>query len=164
MNHVLDRLALELQLEAPGNERLRFAFGHACATRVRHLLEEPEVVACLDGLGVYLGGTLDRAALDRLAATAARLANQHQGSRSLDGCGHAAVSASYAVAHALAGKARQAAEYAAYATVYGQGGYGAVAEAASFEPEFAWQAECLQRLALQAGEEGGPLLHVSKAV
>jgi hypothetical protein len=72
--------------------------------------------------------------------------HHHPGSRSLDGSGHAAVSASYAVANALAGKALQAADYAAYAAVYGGGGYGAVADRASFEPEFAWQVDCLARL------------------
>ena len=50
-----------------------------------------------------------------------------------------------------AGKARQAAEYAAYAAVYGQGGYGAVSDRESFEPEFQWQAACLASLAGQSG-------------
>nr|WP_259372045.1 hypothetical protein [Caldimonas mangrovi] len=139
-------MAAELRLDAPGGEPLRLAFGYACVLRVQHLLEEADVVACLRGLGAYLDGTLDRAGLDWLAAEAARLANQHRGSRSIDGCGHAAVSASYAVANALAGKALQAADYAAYAVVYGQGGYGAVAEPQAFEPEFAWQVDCLTRL------------------
>jgi hypothetical protein len=40
------------------------------------------------------------------------------------------------VANALAGKAFQAADYAAYAMVYGQGGYGAVADRESFKSEF----------------------------
>ena len=43
--------------------------------------------------------------------------------------------ATCAVANALAGKALQAAEYAAYSAVYGQGGYGAASERESFEPE-----------------------------
>jgi hypothetical protein len=147
MGNALDGLARELQLDAPAQEGLRLAWGHACALRVRHLLEDAEVADCLAALGQYLAGTLDRAGLDEVAAQAARLANHHPGSRSLDGCGHAAVSATYAVANALAGKARQAAEYAAYAMVYGQGGYGAVADRSSFEPEFAWQADCLAELA-----------------
>jgi hypothetical protein len=81
------------------------------------------------------------------AAEAARLANSHSGSRSIDGCGHAAVSAAYAVANALAGKALAAADYAAYAAVYGQGGYGAVADLESFAPEHAWQVRCLAAFA-----------------
>ncbi len=147
MNEALDRLARTLDLDAPANEHLRLAFGHACVRRVEHLLEEPAVLDCLHGLGRYLQGSISPAAFAELAAQAARLANQHQGSRSIDGCGHAAVSATYAVANALAGKARQAAQYAAYAMVYGQGGYAAVAERESFQPEFDWQTACLASLA-----------------
>lgn len=147
MNDALDRLARELDLDSSANERLRLEFGYACTLRVKHLLEESSVLECLSGLGQYLDGTVDRAHLEQLAAEAAHLANQHQGSKSIDGCGHAAVSATYAVANALAGKARQAAEYAAYAAVYGQGGYGAVADRESFEPEFSWQFTCLASLA-----------------
>jgi hypothetical protein len=146
VNEALDRLARQRALAAPANERLRLAFGHACAQRVRHLLEDEAVTACLDGLGRYLAGGMERAEFDALAAQAAALANRHPGSKSIDGAGHAAVSASYAVANALAGKALQAADYAAYAAVYGQGGYGAVADRASFAPEFAWQVQCLASL------------------
>ncbi|WP_439520897.1 hypothetical protein [Hydrogenophaga sp.] len=136
MNDSLDRLARQMELDAPGHERLRMAFGHACVMRVKHLLEDPAVVECVDGLGRFLEGKLDEAQRDRLAAEASRLATGHQGSKSIDGCGHAAVSATYAVANALAGKALQAADYAAYALVYAAGGYGAVAERESFEREF----------------------------
>lgn len=147
MNEALDRLARQVRLDDPGSERLRLEFGHACVLRASHLLEDAQIVDCLSGLGRYLTGALDRAALDALAAQAASLASKHQGSRSIDGCGHAAVSATYAVAHALAGKALQAADYAAYALIYGQGGYGAVADRESFSPEFAAQVECLGSLA-----------------
>ena len=147
MNDALERIAREVSLASPSNDRLRLEFGYACAQRVRHLLEDPAVVECLQALGQYLDGTVDDTTFARFAAEAARLANQHQGSKSIDGCGHAAVSATYAVANALAGKALQAAEYAAYAAVYGQGGYGAVAERESFEPEFLWQADALASLA-----------------
>lgn len=147
MNAAFDRLAAQVALDAPANERLRLAFGHACALRVQHLLEDPAVRDCLSGLGRYLEGTVGRAELQQIAAEADRLANHHPGSKSIDGCGHAAVSATYAVANALAGKARQAADYAAYATVYGEGGYGAVAEPESFEPEYKWQLDCLASLA-----------------
>lgn len=147
MNHALERVARTVDLDSPANERLRLAFAHACVQRVAHLLEDPEAVAALQALGRFLAGETDRDALARVAADVARLANRHPGSRSLDGCGHAAVSATYAVACAVAGKALQAAEYAAYAAVYGQGGYGAVADPESFEPEYAWQAERLTMLA-----------------
>jgi hypothetical protein len=150
MNHALDRLAKDIALTGPDRERLRLEFGYACATRVKHLLEEPEVEECLLGLGAYLAGTSDRESLRKLAAEAARLANHHQGSRSIDGCGHAAVSATYAVAKAVEGKALEAASYAAYAVVYAQGGSAAVADRESFEPEFEWQLSALMSFANQA--------------
>ena len=95
----------------------------------------------------FVRGELGEADRARAADTVAALAHSHPGSRSLDGVGHAAVSASGAVAHALAGRAVQAADYAVYAIVYGEGGYGATSDPASFEPERAWQRECLRRLA-----------------
>lgn len=147
MNASLERLARQLDLDGAGNERLRLAFGRACALRVEHLLEEQEAVDCLANLGRYLDGAIDHEQLGQASAQVARLANRHQGSASIDGCGHAAVSATYAVASALAGKALRAAEYAAYAAVYGQGGYGAVSDPESFEVEFAWQTGCLGAMA-----------------
>jgi hypothetical protein len=150
VNNALEQVAREVNLASSSSERMRLQFGYACAQRVAHLLEESAVVECLRVLRQYLAGATDHETFVRSAAEAARLANHHQGSKSIDGCGHAAVSATYAVANALAGKALQAAEYAAYAMVYGQGGYGAVADRESFEPEFAWQADCLQSLARQS--------------
>jgi len=150
MNDALDRLARELALEQPAHEALRLRFGLACAQRVRHLLEDAEVIACLDVLAQHAAGLASRAELEAAAAQAAALANHHPGSRSLDGVGHAAVSASYAVANALAGRALRAAEYAAYATVYGEGGYGAVQQRESFQPEMDWQLACLRQLAAEA--------------
>lgn len=153
MNEALDRIARQAGLDEPANERLRLQFGHACALRVSHFIEEPAVAHSLSGLGRYLAGEIDRPELDRLAQQAESLARQHPGSSSIDGAGHAAVSASHAVANALAGKARQAAEYAAYAAVYGQGGHGAVSDRESFEPEYRWQAACLASLAGLTGGE-----------
>ncbi|CUJ58890.1 Uncharacterised protein [Achromobacter xylosoxidans] len=150
MNIALERLARQLDLDAPRNETLRLAFGHACARRVEHLLENPQAMECLAILGRYIEGACGPQQLAQAAATASRLANHHPGSTSIDGCGHAAVSATYAVASALAGKALRAAEYAAYAAVYGQGGHGAVSDPASFDIEHAWQADCLERCALPA--------------
>ncbi|KQV96114.1 hypothetical protein [Pelomonas sp. Root1237] len=149
MNDALDRLARELALDAPAQQALRLRFGLACVQRVRHLLEDAAVVACLDVLARFVAAGATREDLDAAAAEAARLANHHPGSRSLDGVGHAAVSASYAVANALAGRALQAAEYAAYASVYAEGGYGAVQQRESFQPEFDWQLEELRRLAAE---------------
>ena len=149
MNEALEQLSTEIGLLSPENEPLRFAFAYACASRIRHLLEEPGVIECLDVLGSYLRGQVDRADLHYSQAEAARLANQHRGSQSIDGCGHAAVSATYAVAKALDGNALQAASYAAYAAVYAEGGYAAVAEREAFGPEFSWQLEALRDIANQ---------------
>ena len=154
MNDALDRIAAGIGLADPSSERLRLAFGHACVLRVRHLLEEPEVEACLALLGKFLQGGASREELVAAASTASGLANSHRGSASIDGCGHAAVSASYAVANALQGKALEAASYAAYATVYAQGGSAAVSDRASFEPEFSWQCATLRALAGLETEQG----------
>lgn len=150
MNSALETLATEIALAAPAQERLRLIFGHRCALRIEHLLEQAAVRTCLDQLGLYLRGELDAATLQQAQHAADRLANGHPGSKSIDGCGHAAVSASYAVAHALNGRALQAAAYAAYAKVYADGGYAAVAEREAFEPEFSWQVATLGRLAAAA--------------
>lgn len=151
MNDALERLAREVHLDDPTNARKRLEFGHACALRVKHLLEDPAVAECLLTLGQFLDGTVDRSRLEAAAQHAAVLANRHQGSKSIDGCGHAAVSGSYAVAKALAGNALQAADYAAYAVVYAQGGYGAVMDRSCFEAEFQWQVSCLASLVAQPG-------------
>ena len=150
MNTALEQLAHELRLA--DREALSLAFGHACVQRVRHLLEDGDVLRCLDVLGDVVAGRADVALLAAARAEAMRLANHHPGSRSIDGCGHAAVSASYAVAKALEGRALQAASYAAYATVYAQGGYAAVAERESFDAEFEWQRDCLATLGARADQ------------
>ncbi|MBV8603715.1 MAG: hypothetical protein JO224_03435 [Pelomonas sp.] len=145
MNPELDLLLRQLEPAAAATPALRLRFGLACVERVEHLLEHADALA---GLAAFRTLVAQRA-YDGLAALAPRLeavANAHQGSRSLDGVGHAAVSATYALANAVAGRARQAADYAAYASVYGQGGYGATSDPASFEPERAWQVLQLRRL------------------
>ena len=149
MNQALEQFASEIGLAESENVGLRLAFGYACITRIEHLLEETEVINCLRVLGEYVNGRVDEASFQQAQKDAERLANQHRGSKSIDGCGHAAVSASYAVANAINGKALQAASYAAYATVYAAGGYGAVAQPEAFEPEFRWQLKTLRELASQ---------------
>lgn len=151
LSQALDRL--ESTCSDP--RAVQFAFGLECAQRVRHFLEDRSVVRCLDTLAAYVHGQAGPQELEQAATEAAALANKHQGSRSLDGVGHAAVSASYAVACALAGKAAQAAEYAAYASVYGGGGYGATSELQSFLPEHAWQLATLERLVQALGRKEG---------
>ena len=145
MNFELKKLATEYSIATERHRMLRLAFGRACADRVRHLLEEPRAVELLEVLHAFVDGRADDAALQTAATEAAHVANHHRGSRSIDGSGHSAVSATYAVAAALAGKAEAAAEYAAYATVYGYGGY-AVNDPDAFAPEYAWQVATLESL------------------
>ena len=146
MNPKLDRLLASLEPGSAENLALRLRFGFACALRVKHLLEDPEVIACLEAFAGAVRTEGPAADLATLTARTDELAHRHQGSRSLDGVGHAAVSATYTCAKAIAGKARQAAEYGAYAAVYGQGGYGATSDPSAFEPEYEWQAIQLERL------------------
>jgi hypothetical protein len=150
MNQALAQLAAELGLSEPGNHSVRLAFGLACVSRVQHLLEDPRAADCLSVLGAFVAGNVDANALTAAAQDIAQIANHHRGSNSIDGSAHAAVSATYAVANALAGRALEAASYAAYAAVYAYGGY-AVNDPASFETEFAWQVEQLRELAVAAG-------------
>lgn len=146
MNHELSRLAAEFRLADPAHEPLRLAFGLACVGRVRHLLEDPGAMRCLTVLEDFLAGRLERPALDDAARDIAAIANSHRGSPSIDGTAHAAVSATYAVANALAGRALDAAGYAAYAAVYAYGGY-AVTDPSAFEGEYAWQVQTFNALA-----------------
>ncbi len=145
MNHELQRLANELSLDDDRQENLRVAFGLACVERVRHLLEDPRAVAALAVGRAFVEGNCDRTALEAAAAEAAVTATSHPGSNSIDGSGHAAVSATYAVSKALAGRALEAAEYAAYATVYAYSGH-AISDPVAFADEYGWQVEALRSL------------------
>jgi len=155
MNTALTQLAAGCDLASDAHTPLRLAFGLACAERVRHLLEDPEAIAGLDTLAAFTAGTVDAATLANAAARMKEVASHHRGSQSLDGSAHAAVSATYAVAQALAGRTLEAASYAAYATVYAYGGY-AVQDLSAFEPEHQWQVLALQRLLGDAPSERSP--------
>lgn len=144
MNRALAELAVAAELAQPSQQALRLAFGLACVERVAHLLEDPRAAAGLEVLRRYVAGAADRAALDAAAAELQAVARSHRGSPSLDGSAHAAVSATYAVANALAGRALEAAGYAAYAAVYAYGGY-AVSDPSAFAPEYAWQVQTLKQ-------------------
>ena len=146
MNAALSKLAADVGLDEAGALPLRLAFGLGCATRVEHLLEEPRALACLAVLRGFVAGAVDTAGLRDAAREIAEVARSHRGSGSIDGSAHAAVSATGAVAHALAGRALAAADYAAYAAVYAYGGY-AVSDPSAFEPEHAWQVAQLRTLA-----------------
>ena len=146
MNPKLTQLAAALDLNAPSREPLQLAFGLACVERVQHLLEAPQAVECLAVLRDFMAGRATQEQLANARGLIAETANRHRGSNSIDGAAHAAVSATYAVANALAARALDAASYAAYASVYAYGGY-AVTDPAAFESEFDWQAGKLRELA-----------------
>ena len=152
MNRELRRLAKELSLANDEYERLRLTFGLACVNRVRQLLEDPKVANALAVCQAFVNGACDRSALAAAAAEVAEAARSHPGSKSIDGSGHAAVSASYAVANALAGRAIEAAEYAAYAIVYSYSVH-AVTDPSSFDDEYAWQVAELRRLSYEVARD-----------
>ena len=145
MNTALEQLAQAIQLAAPEQAPLRLAFAYACVSRISQNLEEDTAIAAFQSFGAYLEGKLDQAAFDALAVEIMQIANQHRGSRSLDGSQHAAVSATYALANAINGRALEAAAYAAYSKVYGYGGY-AVSDPEAFREEFEAQVRLLQTL------------------
>jgi hypothetical protein len=146
MHRELEHRAAALGLAAPGQAKLRLAFGLACVERVAHLLEDPRALEALAVLRAYVAGKASDALLDEARLKVQSVARSHPGSRSLDGAAHAAVSATNAVANALAGRALDAASYAAYAAVYAYGGY-AVSDPSAFDEEFRWQSRELERLA-----------------
>lgn len=146
MNEALARAAADVRLDDPSRGDLRYAFALACVERIAHLLEEPRAIAAVPVLRGFVAGTVSRAELETTRDDMQRVANSHRGSQSIDGAAHAAVSATYALANALAGRALEAASYAAYASVYAYGGY-AVSDPSAFEPEDTWQADELRRLA-----------------
>lgn len=146
MNEALRNAAATLHLMGCEQNKLRLAFGLACAERVAHLLEDPRARAGLDALRSYVNGRSTEVELDTAREELVSIARRHPGSTSLDGAAHAAVSATHAVAAALAGRALEAADYASYAAVYAYGSY-AVAEPSAFDGEFEWQVQELKRLA-----------------
>ena len=148
MNHELLLVAEAAALSDPRNTPLRLAFGLACVERVQHLLEQPGACDCVATLRAFVQGKTDRADLVTAEKEIAAIANSHRGSNSIDGSAHAAVSATYAAANALAGRALEAAGYAAYAAVYAYGGY-AVSDPSAFESEYAWQVEKFRELLAQ---------------
>ena len=60
MNHALNSLASELDLAAEAGEHLRLQFTQACVDRIAHLLEDPDVIRCAQGLRRYLDGQIDK--------------------------------------------------------------------------------------------------------
>ena len=145
MNAELTLLAVTLGLDDIDHEPERLRFGLACANHVRHLLEDEGAIAALAVLASFVDGKADQASLLLAREKVALIASGHPGSRSMDGAVHAAVSATHAVAHALAGRALQAASYSAYACVYAYSVH-AVSDPSAYAVEFAWQIEQLESI------------------
>ena len=148
MNSELRALVDKVELDTPRMERARFEFCFACASRINHLLELDEALSAYQDFKSYLEGQLSQADFENLQTTIFSIANKHQGSKSLDGTKHSAVSATYALANAINGNAVAAAEYAAYSKTYGYGGY-AVSDLDSYQEEYSAQVAILKDLLAQ---------------
>lgn len=154
MNLQLGKELAENHLDGDSNLPLRVAFALRCVERVAGLFEAADATRLLrQGLqlteNVPRSVTADAAnelvGLQQLAAQSVVLASGHPGSLSIDGAGHAAVSATYALSKALNGRALDAANYAAYASVYSYASY-AVTNPDAFASEYRWQVECLSQM------------------
>lgn len=145
MNRSVRLLAAEHGLDEKSHDRLRLEFALGCAARTRDLLEDPDVIHCLDIGLQYLASRASVLDLNAAASLCKRAASSHRGSASIDGSGHAAVSASFGVSRALLSDAWNAAEYSAYAIVYAYAGY-AVTEPSAFDTEYRWQLDFLKTL------------------
>jgi hypothetical protein len=144
MNKELRSLLKEIDLDQIQNQSIRWRFCLYCADSVRHLLELDEAVNALIEFESLLQSADKKNNLDKLQELIQKIANQHPGSKSLDGTKHSAVSATYALSAAIAGNPIAAAEYAAYAKIYGYGGY-AVNDLENFEDEYVSQVNILKK-------------------
>jgi hypothetical protein len=104
-----------------------------------------EAISAYQDFKSYLEGKVTQVKFADLQKSIFSIANKHQGSKSLDGTKHSAVSATYALANAINGNAIAAAEYAAYSKTYGYGGY-AVSDLESYQEEYSEQVKILKRL------------------
>lgn len=138
MNTQLESLLHEHGVLDAGAWRMQATIGLALVERVRHLLEDDAVIALLDEAQAWRRDGGSREALEAMAMRGAALARSHPGSRSIDGTAHAAVSATHALAAALKPRVLDAADYAAYATVYAYAA-SAVTQPDAFAPEHAQQ-------------------------
>jgi hypothetical protein len=146
----LIKLADKINLNSKENYYLRVAFGIACIERVQHLLVKDSIIEALNVGKRYLIGEVDKDELSSAAKLAAKEASSHEGSNSIDGSGSAAVSTSRGVAAALSGMALEAAEYAAYASVYSYAAY-AVTDLKAYKEEHTWQINKLKDIAINRG-------------
>jgi hypothetical protein len=145
MNIELRSQVDKVGLNTPEMERVRLEFCFACASRINHLLELDEALLAYQDFKSYLDGQLNQVDFEALQKSIFNIANKHQGSTSLDGTKHSAVSATYALANAINGNAVAAAEYAAYSKTYGYGGY-TVSDLESYQEEYSAQVTILKEI------------------
>jgi hypothetical protein len=145
MNSELRALVEKIGLTTPEMEKLRFEFCFACASSINHLLELDEAISAYQDFKSYQEGKVTQVEFAELQKSIFSIANKHQGSQSIDGTKHSAVSATYALANAINGNPIAAAEYAAYSKTYGYGGY-AVSDLESYQEEYAEQVKILKSI------------------
>ena len=145
MNSELRALVDAVGLNTQEMEKTRLDFCFACAESISHLLELDEALSAYQSFKSYLNGQLGNGEFENLKKSIWSTANSHQGSKSLDGTKHSAVSATYALANAINGNAVAAAEYAAYSKTYGYGGY-SVSDLESYQDEYSAQVSILKEL------------------
>jgi len=141
----LTKLARTIDLDSEEHFNLRIKFGIGCVERVEHLLTDESVLAYLSTGKAFLLNKCTHEELREAALLASKAARSHPGSGSLDGAGNAAVSASHGVAAALAGRALDAAGYAAYASVYSYSSHAAT-DLSAYKTEHDWQTDKLTSL------------------
>jgi hypothetical protein len=145
MNKELRSLVKEIDLDQIQNQIIRWKFCFYCAQSIRHLLELDEAKEAFAEFEKIIENTCQNNKLDVLQKFIQKIANQHPGSKSIDGTKHSAVSATYALSAAISGNAIAAAEYAAYAKIYGYGGY-AVNDLENYKDEYASQVNMLKKI------------------
>ena len=142
---------LEIENELKNaDQKLIYQFALSCIEEVANNLEEEAAINAFSRFKeiVMEFGNRPVEELNRLAEDLRGIAQRHQGSKSIDGTRHAAVSATYALSKAAEGDALQAAAYAAYSSIYGYGGY-AVNDPDSFAEVHQRQLHQLHRLKSQ---------------
>jgi hypothetical protein len=122
MQPILANIQAELKGETP---QLIYRFALSCVEEIASNLEDEAAIKAFEQFKRLVTAFNQESIgqLKVLADALQKIAQSHQGSKSLDGTRHAAVSATYALSKAAEGDALQAAAYAAYSSIYGYGGY-----------------------------------------
>jgi hypothetical protein len=144
MHPILKSIESELNV---CSEKQKYQFSLLCISEIFGNLEDADVIEAFHTFRRLMGDfeTTSPGELRSLADSLRSFAQSHQGSKSIDGTRHAAVSATYALSKAVEGHAVEAAAYAAYSSIYGYGGY-AVNDPDSFTEVHQRQLELLAKI------------------